>query len=66
MTRDLLDMVSRLLAKGVTPVPMESTGVYWKPIYNLLEATGVRALVARQTSRMRSGLPIFCGIRSGN
>ena len=26
-----------LKAKGVTHVAMESTGVYWKPVYNLLE-----------------------------
>jgi transposase len=45
MTRDLLDMVSWLEAKGVTHVAMESTGVYWKPIYNLLEETGIKPLV---------------------
>jgi transposase len=27
-----------LAAKGVTHVAMESTGVYWKPIFNILEA----------------------------
>jgi transposase len=26
-----------LIAQGVTHVAMESTGVYWKPIYNVLE-----------------------------
>ena len=45
MTRDLLDMVNWLEAKGVTHVAMESTGVYWKPIYNLLEETGIQPLV---------------------
>jgi len=39
MTADLLQMGDWLLAKGVTHVAMESTGVYWKPIYNLLEAS---------------------------
>jgi transposase len=37
MTRDLLAMGDWLAAEGVTHVAMESTGVYWKPIYNLLE-----------------------------
>ncbi len=37
MTRDLLELKKWLLALGVTHVAMESTGVYWKPIYNLLE-----------------------------
>ena len=30
---------------GCTHVAMESTGVYWKPIYNLLEATFTPLLV---------------------
>jgi transposase len=38
-------MVDWLQAKGVTHVAMESTGVYWKPIYNLLEETGIQPLV---------------------
>ena len=37
MTDDLLEMVEWLKAKGVTHVAMESTGVFWKPIFNLLE-----------------------------
>jgi transposase len=37
MTRDLLEMADWLAAAGVTHVAMEATGVYWKPIYNLLE-----------------------------
>ncbi|MDQ0286817.1 transposase [Desulfofundulus luciae] len=45
MTRELLEMISWLEAKGVTHVAMESTGVYWKPIYNLLEETGIQPLV---------------------
>ncbi len=45
MTRSLVSMVDWLLTKGVTHVAMESTGVYWKPIYNLLEQTGIQALV---------------------
>ena len=37
MTEDLLALADWLLAAGCTHVAMESTGVYWKPIYNLLE-----------------------------
>ena len=44
-TTDLLGLVEWLLAFRVTHVAMESTGVYWKPLYNLLEATGLTVLV---------------------
>jgi hypothetical protein len=37
MTRDLLEMADWLAAEGVTNVAMESTGVFWKPIFNILE-----------------------------
>ena len=36
-TRNLLDMADWLAEQGVTHVAMESTGVFWKPIYNILE-----------------------------
>ncbi len=37
MTRDLLELLDWLLAMRVTHVAMESTGVYWKPVWNILE-----------------------------
>ena len=37
MTGDLLKLKEWLRECGVTHVAMESTGVFWKPIYNLLE-----------------------------
>ena len=37
MTDDLLALSDWLTAAGCTHVAMESTGVYWKPVYNLLE-----------------------------
>lgn len=37
MTADLLALADWLRAAGCTHVAMESTGVYWKPVYNLLE-----------------------------
>jgi transposase len=37
MTRDILVLADWLSSEEVTHVAMESTGVYWKPIYNILE-----------------------------
>jgi transposase len=37
MTRDLLALSDWLIEHQVSHVAMESTGVYWKPVYNLLE-----------------------------
>jgi transposase len=37
MTRDLLALSDWLASQGVTHVAMESTGVFWKPVFNLLE-----------------------------
>lgn len=37
MTRDLLELADWLQERGVTHVAMESTGEYWKPVYNILE-----------------------------
>jgi transposase len=37
MTGQLLELADWLAEQGVTHTAMESTGVYWKPIWNLLE-----------------------------
>ena len=37
-TRDLLQLADWLQAVRVTHVAMESTGVYWKPVFNILES----------------------------
>ncbi len=37
MTDDLLSLSDWLDSLGVTVVAMESTGVYWKPVFNILE-----------------------------
>ena len=37
MTADLLALSDWLAGHGVTHVAMESTGVYWKPVFNILE-----------------------------
>jgi transposase len=45
MTGDLLEMIAWLREQNCEQVAMESTGSYWKPIYNLLEADGLPAMV---------------------
>jgi transposase len=39
MTDDILTLADWLQAGGVTHVAVESTGVYWKPVFNILEST---------------------------
>ncbi len=45
ITSDLLQLVEWLRTLRVTHTAMESTGVYWKPLYNVLEATGITVYV---------------------
>jgi transposase len=53
MTAELLALADWLDAEGVRPVAMESTGVYWKPIFNLLEGRFAVILVnARRLKRV--------------
>jgi len=40
-TRSLTELKEWLLSSGITHVAMESTGVYWKPIYHVLEPSGM-------------------------
>jgi transposase len=46
MTADLLELAAWLKARGIQHVAMESTGVYWKPVWNILEAEGFDLLLA--------------------
>ena len=48
MTRNLLELSDWLAAHKVTHVAMESTGVYWKPVWNILEAQFTVLLVNAQ------------------
>lgn len=41
-TADLRKLVTWLLHHQIDTVAMESTGVYWIPIYEMLEAAGLR------------------------
>ena len=42
MTGDLNAMADWLLACGVDTVALESTGVYWIPVYDVLEQRGLK------------------------
>ena len=44
-TNALRQMVEWLKGAGCEQVAMESTGVYWKPVYNILEREGIPAMV---------------------
>jgi transposase len=48
MTRDLLALADWLQSHHVTQVAMESTGVYWKPVWNILEGQFEVVLVNAQ------------------
>jgi transposase len=53
MTPDLLALGDWLAEQGVTHVAMESTGVYWKPVWHLLEGRVELVLAnAQQLKRM--------------
>jgi transposase len=45
-TRELLSLRTWLLSEGCTHVAMESTGVYWKPVYAILEGGALEIVVA--------------------
>jgi transposase len=44
-TASLRELADWLKAEGVTSVAMESTGVYWRPLFELLESRGFEALL---------------------
>ena len=44
-TRELLELAEWLTEGGCEKVAMESTGSYWKPLYNVLEASELSAMV---------------------
>jgi transposase len=55
MTADLLALADWLAEAGCTHVAMESTGVYWKPIWNLLEDAFALLLVNPRDSKAVPG-----------
>jgi transposase len=44
-TSSLTKLRDWLLEYGITHVAMESTGVYWKPVYHILEPTGMKVWI---------------------
>jgi transposase len=56
-TADLLAIADHLAAAGVTTVAMESTGVYWIPLFEVLEARGFEVLL------VEPGQLSHCGAR---
>jgi transposase len=64
MTRDILALADWLTSAGCTHIAMESTGVYWRPIWNLLEeqfelllvnAQHIKAVPGRKTDIKDAG-----------
>ena len=44
-TKEILSLTDWLMGKGCEMIAMESTGSYWKPIYNVIESCGLQAIV---------------------
>src|SRR5688572_27071858 len=55
MTADLLALRDWLQAHGVTHVALESTGVYWKPVYYVLEEAFTLLLINMQALKRVPG-----------
>jgi transposase len=55
VTRDLLSLSDWLADEGVTHAAMESTGVYWKPVFNILEGRFELLLVNAQHMKQVPG-----------
>lgn len=52
-TRELLGLRNWLLSQGCTHVAMESTGVYWKPVYAVLEGGGALQIVVANAQHVK-------------
>jgi transposase len=52
-TRELLALREWLLSEGCTHVAMESTGVYWKPVYAVLEGDGTFKIVVANAQHVK-------------
>jgi transposase len=55
MTPDLLALADWLAGLGVTQVALESTGVFWRPVFNILEESQAVVLVNPQHMRAVPG-----------
>ena len=52
-TTQLCELAEYLLEHGVTSVAMEATGVYWMPVYDLLEHVGLEVFLVNPTHAKR-------------
>jgi transposase len=57
MTDDLILLADWIKDRKCSHVAMESTGVYWKPIYNLLELEGIDTFVVNAQHINYAGCP---------
>ena len=64
MTADILELLDWLTAQGCTHIAMESTGEYWKPVYNLLEEHFTLLVVNARHIKNRAGTQDRCQRRS--
>ena len=54
-TRQLREIVELMRSRGVTSVVMESTGVYWIPLYEMLEMAGMEVVLTN--ARLLKSVP---------
>ena len=66
MTNDLLRLKQWLKEKEITQVAMESTGVYWKPVFNILENSCEVMLVNARHVKNVPGRKRTCRTASGS
>ncbi|MBE6598033.1 MAG: IS110 family transposase [Ruminococcaceae bacterium] len=45
MTDNILNLCSWIKETGCQVAAMKSTGVYWNPVYNILESEGIETIV---------------------
>jgi transposase len=56
-TTDLQALADWLSERGVTTVALESTGIYWIPVFELLERRGFQVLLVDPRQTRRAGRP---------
>ena len=68
-TADLHGLAEWLVACGITTVAMEATGVFWIPIYDILQERGLEVLLVNARHFRNVALPqerrLRCGVATG-
>ena len=57
MTASLIELANQLVELGVQRVVMEATSDYWKPVFYLLEAHGLRSVAGQRARRQAPARP---------